>query len=101
MVTSPVIVHFVYGEALPLAWFPMVARCVAPTSWPLEMNAVRYTGIEVAAESMRSVCTPLLFHENASRLVSQLLHADVRRAEYPSPPMTVRTKWSVLNTPSL
>ena len=94
-------VHFVYGDLEALDTLLSVARCVTPTSCPLEGIAVRKTGLEVALGSTISVMALLLFHENAIRLENQFDHAEVSRADTPSPPMIVLTKAPVLNSPLL
>src|SRR6185295_17470891 len=101
IVASPVIVHFVYGDFDALLTLSSVARCVTPTSCPLDGIAVRNTGRDVGLASTISVMALLLFHENARRLVSQFDHADVRRPDTPSPPMIVFTNAPVLNNPLL
>src|SRR5436309_569560 len=69
IVASAVMVHFVYGDLEALDTLLSVARCVTPTSCPLEGIAVRKTGLEVALGSTISVMALLLFHENAIRRV--------------------------------
>ena len=43
-VASALIVHFLYGDCVSLTVLSSVATCVAPTSCPLDENAVRNTG---------------------------------------------------------
>ena len=101
IVVSAVTVHFVYGDLEALDTLLSVARCVTPTSCPLEGIAVRNTGRDVALGFTISVMALLLFQENATRLVSQFDHAEVTRADTPSPPIIVLTNAPVLNSPLL
>src|SRR5262249_15188581 len=89
IVTSPVIVHFEYGEAVALATLLRLASCVVPMSCPLEGTTVWYTFSEIGPLLSKDVIALLLFQEKAIRLASQLVQAELSRAENPSPPIFV------------
>ena len=81
------------GDVISVAALSIVARCVTPERTP--PDAITSLNTRRDVRSLRTSDRPnvLLFQENPIRPVNRFDNTDIRRAEYPHPP--IHSRWNL------